>query len=629
MNSLLVTLQSIQWREPLWMLLAIQPVVLLILRQLGRLRRLSIYADTSLQEWVVVHSGQPWYLHLFSRNTAYIIAWTLFGIAAAGPRIAQETSDDLASGGQDIMVVVDLSLSMQVTDIQPSRLRRARIELDDLLRRAKGNRIGIIVYAAHPHVYVPLSSDYDALRFYLDSLDKLQLPSNGSNTATALALAQKQLEDNKTTKAIILITDGDMYDLTDRQQRSLEQQVNELSKREIPLYILATGTEEGDAIPARDGGWLTYQGRPVVSRLHDMKLAELAHRSGGTYSTVRDDNSDWNTLYDNGIASRTRALEDPGQGSRIIWHELFTLFMVPGILLFWMAIVPYRYRIQAGKLLTLILAVTLLSSINEPLYAGQQTELEEQAWQAYRNEQYEKAASLYALLGSYHGYMGEAISHYRLSDYPQAMRLFNQAVLTANNDPQRADAVFNLANSYFRSGDYRTAISLYKDTLLYRPLDKQALYNLQFSQVLQNEISTRLADEQAYANRAGRGPRQARLKKDTEIDPAASVSMGEPSEDQDTRPEQPELPDSPLDSDVTFETLLERGMEHLRLAEPGESETGTQQTSTRKLDINSARLHMQQLQDKPVLLWKRLFEIEEAYPAPRDKPVNLPGVQPW
>ncbi len=555
------------------------------------------------------------------------------GLAAAGPRIAQDIPDDTGSGGHDIMVLVDLSRSMQVSDILPTRLRRARIELDDLVQLARGERIGIIVYAAKPHLYVPLTRDFKSLRFYLDSLDKLQLPSNGSNAAAALELAQKHLQNNKNSPAIILITDGDLNGVSDKLNLAREQQISKLKESGIPLYILATGTEEGDAIPIEDGGWLSYEGRPVVSRLNAEVLENMAEQTNGAYTLVRDDNSDWDTLYNNGIAVHNKTTATRPESERVIWQELFVWFLLPAILLFWIATVPYHYSKQAGQTLALILAVGLLPTVHDPLYAAQQDDQidkrENHAWQAYQSEQYEKAASIYALLGNYRGYMGEGISYYRLSDYQPAMRQFSQAVLAAANDKQRADAVFNLANTYFRTGDYRTAISLYQNTLLYQPQNKQAQYNLKFSQALQDDIDTRLADEQAYANRMGKGPRQARVRKDIEINPAGSVSMGEPSKEEDIKKNTPDKTDTNIQIDSAYEVLLERGIEHLRLAETGQVSRSSQQYKVQRLDINTARLHMQQLQDRPVQLWKRLFEIEEGYPAPLDSARDIPGVQPW
>ncbi|MGD8940022.1 MAG: VWA domain-containing protein, partial [Gammaproteobacteria bacterium] len=185
--------QQIHWREPLWLLLALQPLLIWILYKLWQDRQLTAYVDRALQPWVVVHEQRAWHKRLISRNNAYILAWSLFAVAAAGPRLPLYEPQVNADKGMNIMVVLDTSRSMTASDTLPNRLRRAELELHEMLSRAQGQRVGVIVYAARAHVFVPLTWDFAALRYYLQSLDKLILPTRGSQLVDALALAKDTL----------------------------------------------------------------------------------------------------------------------------------------------------------------------------------------------------------------------------------------------------------------------------------------------------------------------------------------------------------------------------------------------------------------------------------------------------
>jgi Ca-activated chloride channel family protein len=117
----------------------------------------------------------------------------LFSVSAAGPRIADKPMNAQNEIVLDVMLVVDLSQSMRATDIKPSRMRRATLEVYEFLSLAKNTRVGITVYAGRPHLFVPLTDDFSALKFYLKSLDSLQLPTLGGDASAALAFAQKEL----------------------------------------------------------------------------------------------------------------------------------------------------------------------------------------------------------------------------------------------------------------------------------------------------------------------------------------------------------------------------------------------------------------------------------------------------
>jgi Ca-activated chloride channel family protein len=600
-------MSTLYWREPLWLLLAVLPLLQMGLRLLLQRRQAGRYADPALQPWVVLPTREGIGRRLFSKDGAYLAAWLLLAIAAAGPRLPLEIAGEPAAPDTDLMLVVDISRSMTAADVRPNRMRRAQIELEELLQRARGQRLGIIVFAARAHLYVPPTTDHAALRFYLQSLDALAPPTHGSRPAAALALAAREVHAASRKGAIILVTDGDFATWT-----PLQTTVADLARVNIPLYILGVGSAEGAAIPLPAGGWLTANGRAVISRLADSRLRRLAQATGGAYAPVRDDDSDWATLYDEGIARRFAAPPDLDPG-RMVWRELYAWPLLPGVALLWFALLPFRLRLKGVP--AALLAVSLFAP-QPPAQAGEA----EQAYKNYTRGDYAAALAGYKNLAGYSARLGEGVSRYQLKDYAGAVRQFQQAVLDANTDAQRGSALFDLGNSYFKLGNYATAAAVYKDALLYRPAHVPSRHNLAFSEALRQAVEERRRG--STTSRAGAGPQRATPSEALSVTGNASLALDESEAESKTG----SLPALPVTSDK-LEALIARGLAHVRLAAATAQRDAA--AGRRPVDVARAQQKMEALQDSQALLWKRLFEMEEGFPASLEAPRTMPGVTPW
>lgn len=322
--------QTLHWREPLWLLLALFPLLLAAWGYFQQRSQAQTYADPHLLPWVQITASQHGWRKWLSPQTLWAIAWVLFAISHAGPRIPQTQPDDLRPAQFDVLVVLDISRSMQATDIAANRLQRAALELHEFLSLAQGSRVGIVVYGARPHLFAPLTNDANAVRFYLQHLETLVLPTHGTDHAAALGFAQQELaaREQALPAAVLWITDGD---IPTNQHAALQTRVQALKAAGIPLYSLGVGTEDGEAIPLPGGKWLEQGGQAVRSRLDSTLLQSLTTQAGGAYSAVKDDASDWQTLYTNGIAKAFPATASDAQQ----WRELYgwTLLAAIGLLL--------------------------------------------------------------------------------------------------------------------------------------------------------------------------------------------------------------------------------------------------------------------------------------------------------
>ncbi len=618
MNSLL-HLQNISWREPLWLLLALQPIIIIFIRKLIQKNNLSLYAEKRLQPWVVWPANHVFTIKDFSKNTAYLLAWLLFSIALAGPRLPLSHVDKNQLPGVNIMLVVDLSASMQARDITPNRLRRSKLEIYELLEKAHAHRIGITVFSARPHLFVPITSDHAALKTYIETIDQLTFPTAGSKPFEALLLAKKELSKTKGKSVIVLITDGDFALFTDEQLTSLNNQAT-------PIFVLGIGTPEGEAVQMKDGTWLQYNQQHVISRMNEDNLRNLANKFNGKYSQVYNDDSDWSILFEQGITSHN-SITNINEEKQILWDELFPFFLITSIFFFMFSLNTFKIKNIATLFLV---SICMFSYPENDVYALESGQTDEQAaYRAYQTEHYSEAAKLYQNIKGYNSYLGQANSLYKIGHYQKAIPQFTFALLSAKNDSQRAVALYNLANSYFRTGDFTTAVTTYNDVLRYRPEDKASLYNLKVSKILKANIELRIKQQEKsiLSSRQGRGPSTAAIANGVEINENTSVSLGQDTGELQQDIPLPKLPD--LDED-SIKNLLLSGLNNIRLADQGTLQnTQSSYRKNKNISLLQAQQHLNSIEDSQHLLWKRLFEIEEGFPAPVEKEKIIPGVKPW
>ena len=211
-------------------------------------------------------------------------------VALARPQ-AGESQQEIKSEGVEILILADVSESMLAEDVRPSRLAQMKIELGKLLDLMPGNKVGIIAFAGSSALLSPLTSDPNALRMYIDSLDTDSVSSQGTNLESALAYAKEAFEKGgvtqdagaRTTRVILIASDGE-----DQEKGALEA-AKALAKDGVRIFGMAYGTEKGAGIPLRDrhgyqaGFKKDSSGQPVVTMVKGDFLREIASAGDGQF----------------------------------------------------------------------------------------------------------------------------------------------------------------------------------------------------------------------------------------------------------------------------------------------------------------------------------------------------------
>ena len=485
--------QQIDWRAPAWMLIALMPLLLHALTR-WRGQQWTRYAEPHLQDWAVRQGATRQQRPL--RLLSTWVFWLLLAAALAGPRLPLDTIDSKRQTRHDIdlMVVLDVSASMATVDVSPSRLARAKLELQQLLTQLRGERVGLIAYAGEAGLLLPLTQDMAVFQHSLALADGALFSARGSNLGAALGLARRELSNTQRSRAILLVSDSEASSLSGTAGEAVIQATRALQKARIPIYAFTVATQEGGAVPDDQAGPL-QQFEQAFSRPDNASYRALLAPGGGRVVEVSDDDRDLSALYAQGILqlAASKAHTDKTRS----WRELFAYPL--GLALMLLLFNNVRWSRRS------LLAVALAGSAGAQADAG----LWREAYGAYTKQQYLLAQAHYRNLDGYHARMGEGASAYRRKDFAYANRQFTEALLQAKSHHERADALLNLGNSFFYAGNLRAATDAFAGVLRYRANDARALENLARVRSSLRRRNAMTPQQDGIPGRKGRGLGQA------------------------------------------------------------------------------------------------------------------------
>ena len=382
------------------------------------------------------------------------IAASLCITALAGP-VYKKLPQPVYREQSSLVVLLDLSQSMNASDIKPSRLARAKLELLDILKTRKTGQTAFIVYAADAFVVTPLTDDNATIANLIPSLETSMMPAQGSNLSIALAKAYSLLTQSGIISGnILVITDG----IHQRDEAAIEK----IASQGHRLSIFGIGTNEGSPIPLADGGFLQDRnGAIVIPKLRPNELQKLALKGGGLYTSVQADDSDVTRLTRLFQSSEVRQQTDNQGVNADVWQEEGFWLLLP-LLFFaalwarkgWLAIVlifilplPQPAQAESALIDTGHLWSTPDQKAMKAFESGDNTgaaqNFTQPEWKAsalYRDGNYEAAAKILEQTDNSDGYYNRANALAKLGNYEEALKAYDKAI---ELDPSNKDAKYN------------------------------------------------------------------------------------------------------------------------------------------------------------------------------------------
>jgi len=142
-------------------------------------------------------------------NSIFILSIMYIIISLARPQKSNEKVEKW-SEGIDIMLVIDISESMQIEDFKPNRLESAKDVAKEFINGRFQDRIGLVVFSGESYSRCPLTTDYILLNEYVDEISFDLISSRGTAIGSAIAIATNRMRESKSkSKVLILLSDGD------------------------------------------------------------------------------------------------------------------------------------------------------------------------------------------------------------------------------------------------------------------------------------------------------------------------------------------------------------------------------------------------------------------------------------
>lgn len=490
--------------EAHWLLLLwVVPVLAFLLIWAFRRR------DRDLARWC-----QPglWSRMIPARNTwasywkggLLLLAVLFLVLTAARPQIGSRILT-VKRKGIDVIVALDTSESMLAEDLKPNRITRARQEIQALIDRLRGDRIGLVAFSGDAFVQCPVTMDYAAARMFLRYMDTNLVPVPGTSIARAIEVATGAFDQKENKfKALVLITDGE-----DHEGKVMDA-ARAAKEKGVRIFAVGIGTEQGEPIPIRDaqGNIRDYKrdakGEVILSRCDAGTLQEICRVTGGSYHDGSSGSMALDQLYGEIDKMEQREMEG---GIVTQYEDRYGYFAAVALFLLaleWLIGTKRRFprprraaekagpagsppaggrpglddaaafaragrRIGLGIGLLLALgAGTARADSGARAYAKGKYDAARDAYEAYTVKHPEDPRGEYDL--------GTAL--HRTGEMEPAENALRRAV-SVEDPTLRAKAFYNLGNTQVRKGDLKSALESYKMALRYDPDDEDTKVNLE------------------------------------------------------------------------------------------------------------------------------------------------------
>lgn len=260
----------------LWLLLIIPILIIMkIMMWYVQRKKLSRIGNPTLLKELMpdVSRFRPWVKFLL-----LITALSSLILALARPQFGSKISHEKRNGIEAI-IALDISNSMLAQDVQPSRLDKSKLMIENLINSFINDKIGLVVFAGEAYVQLPITSDYVSAKMFLSDITPNLISAQGTDIARAIRVSLSSFTQQKGVgKAIILITDGE-----DNEGGALEA-VKEAKEKGVNVFILGVGDSKGSPIPLGNGEYLKdNHGQTVMTALNENMCKEIAQAGSGTY----------------------------------------------------------------------------------------------------------------------------------------------------------------------------------------------------------------------------------------------------------------------------------------------------------------------------------------------------------
>lgn len=532
------------------------------------------------------------------RRTAFILtlAGGLLGIIALAGPVWEKLPQPVFTAQDAVVIALDLTRSMEATDVSPSRLERARYKIRDILDQRQEGQTALLVYSGEAFTVTPLTDDGETIIAQLNALETSIMPVTGNRTDKALAAALDLLRQAGMGHGhVLLITD-------DADPDTAGEAVARLREEGYRLSILGVGTSHGAPVLLPDGGFLKGRdGQIVIPVLDEDGLRRLASAGGGMYTRLTKDDQDTRLLAGHFSAMQPGGKEAGTEITADVWRE-----QGPWLVLCLLPLAALLFR--RGYILALAL---VLLPPPDAAYALDWEDLwlrkDQQGQKAMETEDYAAAAELFA------DPAWKAAAQHRAGDYQAAVDTLEQL--------GDAESNYNTGNALARLGRYHEAIAAYDRTLAEQPDHADAIFN---RELLEKELERQQQQQQGQDRQPDQQQQQQGQDQQQQQGQERQQDRQQGQDQQDTgrrqgeqpQAQQPEELDSPAGDEAHEQEEREQAQPREAREQGGQQDREADQQPAARDDLKTAEEHqateqwLRRIPDDPSGLLRRKFRYQ-------------------
>jgi Ca-activated chloride channel family protein len=402
------------------------------------------------------HAPALWARPVPARDAALLLALAATCAALAGPRIGERVLR-VPAAGLDVVLLLDVSRSMDAADVPPSRFARAQRAAQGVLARlAPGDRAALAAFASRGVLLTPLTPDHGALSELLEALDTDLVHPAGSDLASGVRAALSAFErGSERPRAVFVLSDGE-----DPERRGDLGSADALDAG-ARVVAAAFGSEAGSRVPDHGVALRDAEGTVVVSQRRADRLERLAAASGGALFLA----DAWGEID---LAAAVRELRREAGTAPSEWVER----RLPAVRVLPFAAAAFALLAAEGLALPRRAAAAALAALGLALLGGPGARAARGDDPEARLAAGERDAALFVALGAQRLERGE---------HGAAKRAFLAAALTARDPALAALAYYDLGVAALAEGEFAAARDAFFDALALAPGDREARFNLEWA----------------------------------------------------------------------------------------------------------------------------------------------------
>lgn len=399
-------------------------------------------------------------------------------LALANPRWNFEEVDSYKAN-INIIFAVDLSKSMDAEDLKPSRLERVKQEINDILDKVGATNFAILGFAEQAHIISPLTDDKESIKHFTSSLSTDLISIQGSNIQAAIEQANFMFKPVAGgINYLIIMSDGDF----NTQQNMANFR---LKLKDAKLITYGFGTLEGAPIKQKDGSFIKFEDKIVISKYNIDNLKNLAGKDNYVKASYLDNDVEY---ISSKISKKTEA-EVAKYQTMQIWQDRFYIPLIIATIM----LIPF---FRKGSIFPIIALFLLFPSIANAEEKVEKDSLDFLKWEnikenilstnIFRNEDQRAVIDFEnrdyeSSIEKFSSPYNKGVSAYRDKDFQNAEKFFLSEV---KKDNANLKSLYNLGNSQLMQLKAEEAIKSYEQVLSKDKNHMDAKHNLEIAKKL-------------------------------------------------------------------------------------------------------------------------------------------------